>query len=485
MKPKHASTARSGNLASWLFGLGLWAAAEFVGAAAPAELTAEQRGWLSSAERHARAGWTYLHIEGSPRQRGFQHGYLLATKIAEDLRLTRALWEHDSAMEWSWLVGRSKTLIEPRVDGECLGEIDGIVEGMAAAGVASSRSEMVAYNAWYELDWYWWPNEKKRFDATAPHPVKQSCSSFIATGRMTADHGVVLGHNSMVDYPEAYFDVILDVRPERGHRILMQTAPGLIHSGTDFFVTDAGLVGSETTIGSFDRYDEKGVPEFARMRRATQDSATIDEWCATMRRGNNGGYANAWLVGDVNSGEIARLELGLKFTNVERTHDGFFVGSNIAENPKILRFETDSNENDVRISSVARRARWTRLMEENAGRITAASARRFESDHFDEFLGKTHPGSRSLCGHFELEGPLFWGPWPPGPHFPAGTFDGKVVDASMARKMSFSARWGAACGRPFDAEAFLAAHRQFDWMKGLLKSRPTQPWAVFTAGERN
>jgi hypothetical protein len=73
---------------------------------------------------------------------------------------------------------------------------------------------------------------------------------------MTADGGVVLGHNSMIGYPEADFNVVVDLAPEKGHRILMQTAPGWIHSGTDFFVTDAGLVGSETTIGGFDGFDE-------------------------------------------------------------------------------------------------------------------------------------------------------------------------------------------------------------------------------------
>ncbi len=55
----------------------------------------------------------------------------------------------------------------------------------------------------------------------------------------------------------------------------MQTQPGWIHSGTDFFITDAGLVGSETTIGGFHGFKEKAVPEFVRMRRATQDATTI------------------------------------------------------------------------------------------------------------------------------------------------------------------------------------------------------------------
>ena len=449
-----------------------------------APLSEAQQACLRKAERHEKHGWIYLHLEGAPAERGFQYGYLLANEIAESLRVTRALWEHDSAMDWPWLQEKTMVFLEPKVDPENLAELDGLVEGLRAAGVSSSRAELIVYNAWFELDGYWWPKEKKKLGSDSPPPPKQSCSSFIATGSMTVDGGVVLGHNSMVDYPEASANVVLDVLPEKGHRILMQTWPGWIHSGTDFFVTDAGLVGSETTIGNFEGYDEKGIPEFVRMRRATQDASSIDEWCDLMKRGNNGGYANAWLLGDVRSGEIARLELGLKYIGLERKRDGFFVGSNIAEDLKVLRLETGANESDVRLSSVARRVRWKELMAQYAGKIDLKLAKRFEADHYDPYFEKVIPGGRCLCAHYELDR-YFWGTWPGGPFFPAGTFDGKVVDSRMAKEMSFAARWGAACGRAFDAERFLAAHPQFDWMKGILKSRPSQPWTVFRAGEKN
>ena len=182
----------------------------------------------------------------------------------------------------------------------------------------------------------------------------------------------------MSGYIEALANVIIDIKPDRGHRVLMQIQPGWIHSGTDFFITDAGLVGSETTIGNFEHFSEKGIPEFVRMRRATQDAANIDQWCAIMKKGNNGGYANAWLVGDVQAGEIARLELGLKHIGFERTKDGFFIGSNIAEDPRILRLETSTKDDDIRLSSVARRVRWKQLMKENAGRIDLELAKKWK-----------------------------------------------------------------------------------------------------------
>jgi hypothetical protein len=447
-----------------------------------AQPTADQQNALAKAKRFDRNGWIYVHLEGSGRERGFQHGYLLAKEIQQELRATRVGWEHQSAMTWDWLVHRAATMFVPKIDAENLAELDGLAEGARAAGVQVTRDEMIAYNGIIELADYWWPGELKNMKDGPPPPQKESCSSFIATGSWTKDGNIVLGHNTMSGYADVPPNVIADIVPAHGHRILWQTSAGWIHSGTDFFITDAGLVGSETTIGGFESFDTNGIPEFVRMRRATQDANSIEEWCAIMKRGNNGGYANAWLVGDINTKEIARLELGLKYIGFERTHDGYFSGSNVAEDLKILRLETSVNDTDIRNSSVARRVRWKQLLTQNRGKIDLAQARRFEADHYDTFLEKEQPDGRTLCGHFELDREPA-GAWPGVPYGCAGTLDGKVVDANMARRMSFDARWGSACGKAFDAPKFLAAHPQFDWMKEILQSRPSEPWTEFRAGE--
>lgn len=443
-------------------------------------LTSEQNRWLSEANRHEKNGWIYLHVEGPPAERGFQHGYLLSGEIKENIRVLRANWEYKTAMEWRWFVDRAGEILTPKVEAENLEEIDGIVEGMKAAGNGTTRNEVVALNGYMELIDYWWPSVKDSVRCHSAEHARESCSSFIATGSMTSDGRIVLGHNTMGGYWEPLCNVIIDILPYKGHRILMQTFGGFIHSGTDFFETDAGLVGSETTIGDFFPFDPKGIPEFSRMRSATQYASSIDEWCEIMKKGNNGGYANAWLIGDINTNEIARLELGLNYIGFEKKKDGYFTGSNVAEDLKILRFETTRNETDIKLSSVARRVRWKQLMKENAGKIDINLARAFEADHYDTYLEKINPGQRSLCGHWELD-PQFFDSYIP--FKPEGTLDGKVVDSGMAGKMSFIARWGSACGTPFDAGAFLEKHPQFDWMKGLLRDRPTQPWTTFSAGE--
>ena len=83
-----------------------------------------------------------------------------------------------------------------------------------------------------------------------------------------------------------------------------------------------------------------------RARKAMQYAASIDDFARIMKEGNNGGYANNWLVADRKNNEIANLELGLKNVTLQRNKDGFFVGSNFPVNPKLVREETDFDLND-------------------------------------------------------------------------------------------------------------------------------------------
>jgi Phospholipase B len=463
-----------------IFAVTVFAFSALVQSQAKDQLSNEQKTWLSKANRHEKNGWIYLHIEGTPEERGFQHGYLLAKEIKEALHDMSVVWHYQTAMDWQWLVRRSAAMFNPQVDAENMAEMQGIVEGMKAAGEISSLDEIVAYNASTDFMGYWWPTVKDTISPNSPNPKKESCSSFIATGSMTADGGIVLGHNTMSSFYYPICNVILDILPDKGYRILMQSVAGLIHSETDFFVTSAGLTGSETTIGGFFPFNEKGIPEFARMRHATQYASTIDEWCEIMKKGNNGGYANAWLIGDINTNEIARLELGLKYVGFEKKKDGYFIGSNVAEDLKILRFETKESETNIKYSSVARRVRWKQLMKENAGKINLEMAKVFEADHYDTYLNSNTPDMRTLCAHCDLDSDIYGADIP---FSPWGTVDGKVIDSKMAKQMSFVARWGSACGIPFDAKAYIEKHQQFDWLSGLIKDRPTQPWTLFKAGE--
>jgi len=290
-----------------------------------------------------------------------------------------------------------------------------------------------------------------------------------------------MAHNSWIGYAEGRFcNIIIDIVPEEGHRMLMQSWGPCLYSATDFFITGAGLVGEETTIGSFEGFEAKGVPVFVRARKAMQYADDIDEWAEIMIENNNGAYANSWLLGDIRTGEIARLELGLRHHSLEKKKNGYFTGSNVAEDIKILRNETKASYDDIRDRRVARRVRWGQLIKEHYGEIDVGLAKRMLADHYDMYLQKEQPSSRTICGHYELDDGSV--PQSPGAYKPAGALDGKVVDSNMAKDWKLWARWGSSCDIGFDAEEFLERHPQYEWLKGHLKELPAEAWTIFPSG---
>jgi len=426
-------------------------------------------------------GWIYLHIEGQPYERGFQHGRLLAPELAETMRTLNYITMNDTGQTWQYFIKAATRLWTKKIQGEYLQEIKGIAAGATSAGTPLTWQDVLALNGEMELTGYWYPGILSGDYSDGID--KTHCSAFIATGSYTKGGKVVMAHNDWDHYVTGQFaNVIVDLKPASGHRIIMQSFPGCIASMTDYFATDAGLMGTETTIGNYDSYDPKKMPEFYRMRKATQYADTLDEWVKYMQAGNNGGYANSWLLANADSGEIMRFEQGLKYQSVERTTDGFYVGFNGATDPRIRNLECggDSNFYDIRTATGARRVRLTQLMNENRGLIDAEVAKTILADHYDVYLEKAdNPCSRTIDGHYEIDPFQYW--QARRPYSPQGAVDGKVMDSDMARELSFVARWGNSSGMPFDAAAFFLAHPQWNYLEGYVKDRPTQPWTEFKA----
>jgi len=434
--------------------------------------------------RFDKNGWIYVHIEGKPYERGFQHGYLVASELDGILESLKYLTYWNTGKRWDFFVDAGEKLFLPKIDEEFLEEMKGIAEGAQSAGVDITWQEVLAWNSYFELTGYWWPNEKAGKFAKGDQTDKDHCSAFIATGSATKEGRIVMAHNSWDAFEQGqFFNVILDIQPAEGYRIFMQSLPGYIDSMADFFVTGAGIMGTETTIGGFGDYDPNEVPEFFRVRKAMQYADDLDEFVKMMEKKNNGGYANSWLLADANTGEIMRFELGLKYYNVERKKDGYFIGCNAPVDPRIRNLEcSNTGYTDIRMPTGARRVRLTQLMEEHYGEIDVEVAQEVLADHYDVYLQKeNNPCSRTVEGHYELDRFEYWGARLP--YQPAGAVDGKVMDSNMAKDFSFWARWGSSSGMAFDAKKFLAEHTQYSHLEGYLKDRPTQPWTLFRADE--
>ncbi len=303
---------------------------------------------FGSGYRYTQKGWTVVHIEGAPYERGVQHGRLLAPEIAEYIRCLSASSDYKSPAEaWSHMRQLTSFLMLRHYPEELRKEMQGIADGATSAGArVEGRSldvvDIAAINAANEIDLmgdamkatptgmegFRPPQEKgspKKSQPSKPgRPTR--CSAFAANGVATPDGKIVIGHITMYDlYQANYYNVWMDVTPEEGHRFMMQTNPGGVHSGMDFIVNDCGLVLCETTIQQT-ACDPAGVPLAARIRKASQYAENIESAADILSMGGNGLSSTEWILADTKRNEIALLSLGLKEHKLHRGSRGEWIG---------------------------------------------------------------------------------------------------------------------------------------------------------------
>src|SRR5262245_43675001 len=202
---------------------------------------------LQGSNRFERNGWIYLHIEGEPEKIGYQHGYLLAAEIADLLRVMKPFLQHQSKRDWNFYREAAEKMLWPKLEKEYQDEIDGIAAGANAKGVKLDRYDIVGMNAFIELSSYYVPWLEKNKGLQASSKAPGNCSAVIATGSWTKDGRIVMRHNAWTDYViGSRWNIIFDIKPVKGHRILMDGLPGVIASMDDFGVNSNGILITET-----------------------------------------------------------------------------------------------------------------------------------------------------------------------------------------------------------------------------------------------
>ena len=482
-------------------------------------------------------GWTCITIKGAPYARGYAHGHLL-TKELEEIRgmLKYSLYE-DYGRPLETFIEISNDFFKPQIKTnfpELYEEMEGIAKGSgqsidfivmwncfvsldylyaSLSQILEARNDK-ALNEKYEklLDihmeglksWSYGSSQLSKIsgeggggeggDGSDENKVMRMrsewkgkgaddrCSAFIAVGSYTKDGKIVCAHNTFDNFIDGqFFNLIITIVPSSGHRIMFQGAPGYIFSGTDFFTSSSGIFGTETTLGGFNAYENKD-PICCRIRQAMQYGNTLDEYVAYLTKNNSGDYASTWYFGDTNTNEIMRIELGLKYTPVERTKNGYLIGFNAAYDPRIRNLESvNSGYDDIRRHQGARRVRLEQLMREHKGAIDEHVAKQIIADHYDVYLNKINLCSRTVCSHYELDDRAFMSQSDrPKPYAPRGAVDGKVVTSDLARELKFMGIWGSSCGTPFYKDEFCERNLQWESLKPYLHDRISQPWTTFS-----
>jgi hypothetical protein len=435
-------------------------------------------------------GWKYISIKGSPYDRGYAYGILCADEFSEIQKMLKFFIFESYGNTWEYfidLINHDFYEMTKSDFNEIFLEFEGITAGCKEGGTDTSVEEILAWNYYMSLS-YWYGSKSdshvgKEGGGYNLGGAKDRCSAFIAVGDWTVDGKIVVAHNSFTEFIDGqYANVILDVNPSEGNRFIMQTSPLWIWSGTDFFITDKGIIGTETTIGGFSKFEQK-IPIAYRMRKIMQYGKTMDEYVDILLDGNGGDYANSWLFGDTNTNEIMRIELGLKYHNIERTKNGFFIGFNSVYDERIRNLECiNSGFYDIRRHQGARYVRLGDLMDKHKGKLDINVAKEIIADHYDVYLLKDdNPCSRTICSHYDLDAREYMSQSDrPIAFSPHGACDGIVCDTTLAKKMSFIGRFGNSCGIPFLKDEFCKLHRQYEKFCPYLKDRLTQKWSEFT-----
>jgi hypothetical protein len=349
----------------------------------PADPAAIQR--EGAGYRYPQAGWIICHVEGEPYERGYQQGKLLAPEIAGYVRCFAATQSWKSPAD-GWKLTRSlvSSIFLHRYDAEYLEEMRGIADGAAAAGAkmdgrAIDLIDIVAINAWAELLTLDDANRATPTGLEGKH-FHEHCSAFVAGPPATKDGKIVIGHTSMFDlYPSLFFNIWIDEKPTKGHRIAYQGYPGAINSGMDWYQTDAGLIVVETTIDQT-KFSANGEAEASRIRKAVQYADSIDDFVRLLSTNNNGLYANEWLIADTKTNEIAMLDLGTDSSRLWRSSkhewfggtEGFYWSCN-NEKDLAVRLETVPSVHDrpadVLFRPEERDGVWVDLYRKYKGRI--------------------------------------------------------------------------------------------------------------------
>ena len=117
---------------------------------------------LNNAYKFNEGGWTYVHLQGTPEQIGFQHGYLLAREIEDNVHVYTVTAPQLERRPWTFFREAGRTILWPHLDSEYQEELKGIAEGLKAQGAKLDLWDIVALNGDIELSEYYLPTLNKK-----------------------------------------------------------------------------------------------------------------------------------------------------------------------------------------------------------------------------------------------------------------------------------------------------------------------------------
>lgn len=393
--------------------------------------------WFGEAYRYDENGWIYLHIEGEPYERGYQHGFLLSNEIVSYIeKLAIRANSENPSHGWNEMRLLADSLMLRKFEPEFLEEMKGIADGAVKAGARIfdrpiDLLDIVTVNSAVDL------GQLSSALFRTSHPLSKidflkeedeinmpdslhKCSSLLATKPASSDGRIVFGQLFMWNgYTGVHWNVICDLVPSKGYRFVYETFPGGIHSGADFYINSQGIMIGETTVMQTP-FNIEGTPQSNRIRKAIQYAKSIDEVVSILIDKNNGLYTNDWLIGDAKTDEIAILLLGTNKFKLWRSKKNDFPGGTTGF------YWSDNNAKDMEV----RKEYVSNPSNSPFDLIYRPSNRDIEFYNFyKNYFGKIDSIAVSNL-------------WASSPINRPHACDGKITTSEMAEKLVFLAHFG-------------------------------------------
>ncbi|MGB9927746.1 MAG: C45 family autoproteolytic acyltransferase/hydrolase [Methanosarcina sp.] len=381
-------------------------------------------------------GVKILQIKGKPYEMGYQHGYLLADKIA--LMINRTLLattayiaaqtgsDLEKAEELLWI---GQKVAEPFLPQEFKEEMKGIADGAKDAGIDVTLEQILLWNTNYD-QWciychphYWQADnkletqsEEKFQQMPVNNPPSGGCSSFCTWGEWAGEDGkLIFGKNEdNFNMPEQLPNRILVIaspEDEIGHTFM--TYPGMI--GLDGGINANGLA-MMTQLNSMQHESMKGcgIAIFTRLllthARTIEDAIEIFERyprCAGIAYHVADAKAKKAVVVETSSKKVCcRYPMpgveALWQTNHSNCYPGWmgYSGYNLVADQVLVNelkdISTIENWQDslkdpynFYVQAPSRFERYQQLIHEYYGNITVENAIKILSDCYDPYTRLT------------------------------------------------------------------------------------------------
>jgi len=328
-----------------------------------------------------------IKIRGKPAEMGLQHG-----KQTKDLiqKTVKGSWA-----AFPGILGISKDEISQEIQqyGEkikqCHADFGPEMEGIAN-GADVSYDDIVFLNS--QINMLVMHGGEKALSSLL-------CSSFAAWGKATRNGNVVAGHNDDGARATDQFLVLLEGKPDRGHRFWIPIVPGYL--GYHTVANDSGFCafGLGLEYGPKPEEARIGAPMWTIFRHLAQFADGVESGLEFIKRADNG-MAGSFVLAD-KSRNSAIAHLAPKAISVVRPTGNHLTLTNhaLAEDIKEhLQMREIPSSTHYRYESI------TKAVETRLGKIDYKSGTEIMSTHFDASTQKENPSGNTPCRHYEFDG---------------------------------------------------------------------------------